>query len=124
MDVASTHMNDDELLNKSALEDLCEDTGKEILPTLVNSFLEHSQERYADITTAIAKQDLAELEHHAHALRSSAATFGAACLRTLVSDIEEACQNNQPQQAFELAGHVLDVGAKTETALKAYLANF
>lgn len=109
-------------LNKGSLLQLAEDTDPEIVPDLVEDFITSSKERYNNIIMAAKEDNLSELQHHAHALCSSAATFGAFHLRKLVQHIEQACKDNEINTARNFAKHIGTVGENTEKELRSYVS--
>ena len=93
------------------------------MPILIEDFITNSRERYNSIIMAAREENLSELEHHAHALCSSAATFGAFHLRKLVQNIEEACLQKEKDTAIDLANHIETIGDDTEENLRLYVVN-
>ncbi len=112
-----------QLLDPDVLVQLGVDTDPEMLPVLIDDFITNSRDRYNSIAAASNSEDLSDLEHHAHALCSSAATFGALKLRQLVVALEAACQQGDKRCALDLAHDVEDIGQQTESAMRNYVNN-
>lgn len=82
------------------------DTDVAILPDLVHSFISHSAVRCAAITHAASDGNLEELAKQAHALKSSAASFGAMHLHRLANNIETSAEAGQKKQAVAFASEI------------------
>jgi signal transduction histidine kinase/CheY-like chemotaxis protein/HPt (histidine-containing phosphotransfer) domain-containing protein len=111
-------------IDEAALEQLAKDTDPELIPELAENFIEHANTRYQEIATAAASENIADLEHHAHALCSSAATFGAMRLRQQAVDIESACQRQDQDKAIALAHEMTRIAEETEAALNRFVSKF
>ncbi len=108
------------LLDHSILVQLGEDTDPELVPILIDDFIANARDRYNSIAVAANAKDMDDLKHHAHALCSSAATFGALRLRELVFELEAACMRHDEKKALDLADHIESVGKQTEVTLRNY----
>ncbi len=108
-------------IDTKALAQLGEDTGVELLPMLIETFIDNAEERIAAIAVAVDKGDLAAVEHEAHALKSSAATFGATGLHRLTIDLELAGSNEDAKQIEDLAPALAHEGEAAIEQLRDYL---
>jgi PAS domain S-box-containing protein len=86
---------DDSNLNISSIDrailiQLGEDTDPSMLPDLIGTFISHAKERFGAISEATEAKDMHRLEEEAHALKSSAATFGANRLHQMAANLENA----------------------------------
>jgi two-component system, sensor histidine kinase and response regulator len=62
---------------------------EEAFGTIVDTFLDSSPQRVADLRHCLASESAAEVARAAHALKSSTAVIGAGALTALLSRIEE-----------------------------------
>lgn len=77
------------LLDRRALEDLEADIPPDFMPRLLNTFMAEAGRRAAAIAAAAAVGDFAAVGLEAHALKGSAATFGAMPLRAAALALEQ-----------------------------------
>lgn len=85
-------------IERDVLDQLDRDTGGELLPGLVQLFVEDGQQSLRGLTQALANRDLESLKLLAHTLKSVCATYGALVSRDQALSLEQACQ----QQDWEL----------------------
>jgi|GEM_PF-3100948 len=97
------------------------DAAPGLLDNLVETFARDARTRSARMAEAAAAADLAILEHEAHTLGSSAATFGAMALHRLARDIEAACLVPDPSRAAALTNDVMTAAEAAIGALEAYI---
>jgi HPt (histidine-containing phosphotransfer) domain-containing protein len=90
-------VTDEPLLDQSMLDRLHEWGGAELRGKMVDLFFENGRERVAGVKEGLASGDLELAERSAHSLKSSAATLGAARVRSVAGRIEELLeQGNAP----------------------------
>ncbi len=110
------------LLDGQALKRLSDDTSPEIVTELISDFLHHSRERLDAMCQAVRSAsitgDTADLCLHAHALSSSAATFGALRLHALTRDIEAACIEGEREVALALGDLIDPIGSASLQVLE------
>lgn len=70
----------DSLIDTQVLDQMVADTSAEVLPMLIDAFLEESATRMTEIETALTSQDVKLLEFESHTLGSTALAMGAAVL--------------------------------------------
>ncbi len=109
------------VLDVEALRQLGEDAGWEAMPDLISSFLANSSTRVREVAEAVKSCDIDKIEHESHALRSSAATFGAMALHSLSGRIEDACRNGETSQALGFCRELDDARAAAAAELGDYL---
>ncbi len=109
------------MLDTAALDQLRNDTSPQILLELIEDFLLSTDGRIEALKEATCRQNPEDLCLHAHALGSSAATFGARRLYALVGDIEAACKNQDYQRAYALAAQIDRIGGLSLRALARHL---
>jgi signal transduction histidine kinase/CheY-like chemotaxis protein/HPt (histidine-containing phosphotransfer) domain-containing protein len=118
-DSQDSHMidTDNEILKNQVIEQLIKDTSVELLPKMLNIYLDEARDRVKVIQTSLQNKNMASLENEAHSLKSSSGTFGAYSLQQLSLQIELACKDGNFDQAVELAKSVQDIFNLTETAI-------
>lgn len=112
---------DKKLIDNDALTRLAQDTSPAIVPELVETFLIHARSRVEKIVANSADEDMEAIRTEAHALSSSAATFGAEQLYRLAETIETNCKSGRKRAALELVSQLESVLAETDKSLTAYL---
>lgn len=108
-------------LNTKALIQLGEDTDPSLLPELIDTFVTNARERIAAIEKAAGTNDAPAIEHEAHALKSSAATFGAVQVHKLAIDLELAGSNADAEQIQLLASAIVHEGTAAIAALEKFV---
>ncbi|WP_221069624.1 Hpt domain-containing protein [Vibrio alfacsensis] len=91
----------DYLINHDTIDQIVKDTSIEILPLLIENYLEEATLRSDNILKALDKQDFETLEFEAHTLGSTSLAMGATGLGLLARKIETACLNGTPTKALE-----------------------
>lgn len=81
---------DTTVLDRSVLADLRRMTDAGILADLIGDFVDEARARVSRLAAAAARGDGATVADEAHALKSSAGTYGAAQIARLAADIEAA----------------------------------
>jgi len=103
-----------EFIDQATLVQLGEDTDPSMLPELVDAFASQAKDRVMAICEAASGLDTKRLEDEAHALKSSAATFGAIRLNRLAADLEIAGRGGDKTFIAQNAGRIT---AECETAI-------
>lgn len=93
-------------------------SGKQILPQLVDSFVQAAPPRLAALREAIALADSQSLVQVAHALKGSSATLGAHCLAGLCADLEAIGESGELIGAVELLARVETEFERARVALE------
>jgi len=109
------------LLDKAVLVQLAEETGPDVIPDLVGTFLGDLESRVEKIIGAVEAADMETLDFETHTLSSSAAAFGAMELHHLARNIEAACGAKDRDRALELGATIADVAREASQALADYL---
>jgi HPt (histidine-containing phosphotransfer) domain-containing protein len=90
------------------------DLGDEKLTELLGRFVERLDSRFADMRASLAGSRDEELRRQAHALKGSAATYGARRLATLCSDLEkEGASPRAPSLLDDIAAELSAVRDST-----------
>jgi PAS domain S-box-containing protein len=107
-------------LDGEALTTLGEDTDPTLVPKMVAVFLEELLTRAAAMTAGLEDGDTERLGREAHALKSSAATYGAVRISEHAARIDEACKRHEDAVAREHARQLVAAVEPTVDALKAH----
>ncbi len=91
-----------ELVDELILQQMIKDTCAEIIPTLIEHYIEESRERMQKIERALSEHDLEKLEFEVHTLGSSALALGNRPLSRQARSIEKHYVEGKTQQALEL----------------------
>jgi CheY-like chemotaxis protein len=104
-------------LDLATLEQLKLDTDATLLSRLITEFMGQTQERLNEIITASKRHDWKTLQGEAHALKSTAGTFGAKRLQEHARRLERASANEDSATALMLAQAIDKVAAPALKAL-------
>ncbi|MCM5507179.1 MULTISPECIES: response regulator [Vibrio] len=107
-----------ELVDEEVLEQMIEDTSADVLPMLIDHYIEESNERLRKIYQAMEDRDKETLEFESHTLGSSSLALGNRVLSNLARKIECMCLENHEQQAFELSEELKELAEKSLAALE------
>lgn len=110
-------------LDHQVLDLLGADIGMDVLRQIMVIFVEDLVTRSQQVSYALLSNDHRGIRHQAHALKSSAATYGATQLTVLCSNIDNAHHNEQLERLCELAQALEEVARQTTQAVQHYLAN-
>ena len=105
----------------AAIDKIAETVMPATVASLVSLFLEELAERRSLVCRAIGDRDLSTLSQQAHALKSSAGTYGAPRLRQVCLTLERACQHRDRQRAVASATTLVGAIDQTATAVRAWL---
>lgn len=105
------------LLDEACLRKLDQDVGPELLTTLVASFTAELERRLGRVKAAQASGDLRTLALEVHAIKGSAATFGAPPLSVLALTLERAARSGAADLARGTLPDFLAVAEGTLTLL-------
>jgi len=121
---ASNHSNDEpsvenenELMDQKALLLLEEETSRELLTEIIGIFIKETNERMKALREAAERRETPAIIAEAHAIKSSASTFGANRLRELSGRVEVLALQNKQAEAIAAVDAVEDV---THRTLKLY----
>ncbi|MGF1909720.1 Hpt domain-containing protein [Vibrio kasasachensis] len=89
-----------ELVDEKTIQQLIADTSSEVMPMLIDQYIEEMQHRIENIERAFSSQDYAQLEFETHALGSSAQALGNQALSHLARTIEHLCIDNEHENAL------------------------
>ena len=105
------------LLDETCLLKLEQDVGPELLTTLVASFTAELERRLSRVKAAQASSDLGTLAQEVHAIKGSAATFGAPALSALALTLERAARSGEADLAWGTLPDMMAVAEGTLASL-------
>ncbi|AUI85991.1 phosphorelay protein LuxU [Vibrio azureus] len=106
-----------ELVDETIIQQMIKDTCAEVMPTLIDHYLEESSVRVKKITEAMIQQDLDTLEFEAHTLGSSSLALGNRKLSRHARAIETFCMEGKEQEAWELCSSLPQLAQRSFEAL-------
>ncbi|WP_346726204.1 Hpt domain-containing protein, partial [Vibrio parahaemolyticus] len=89
-------------MDEHILQQMIKDTCAEIIPTLIDHYVEESRDRMEKIEQALSTKDLQTLEFEVHTLGSSALALGNRTLSRQARMIEKYCVEGKIPKALEL----------------------
>ena len=90
-----------ELVDEEILQQMIQDTSADVLPLLIDHYIEESNQRLATINDAFINKDAKVLEFENHTLGSSSLALGNRVLSNLARTIEHLCYEGKSHLAFE-----------------------
>lgn len=106
-----------ELVDELILQQMIKDTCAEIMPTLIEHYIEESRERVEKILQALSNQDKEMMEFEVHTLGSSALALGNRTLSRQARTIEKHCIEGDTNLAFELCQSLPELAEQSFLAL-------
>ena len=110
--------NGTDYIDLSVLSKMSDDLPTDMLQNLINLFVAESAKRLEQIERLLSTKDIEELGNQAHALKGSAATFGATMLTPLAENLEYCCKKGDSQDIQPLAKQVIEVCNQTLDAYR------
>ncbi|EGA68955.1 signal transduction histidine kinase [Vibrio sinaloensis DSM 21326] len=107
-----------ELVDETVLQQMIEDTSAEVIPLLIDHYLEESHQRLEKIFVAMDSGDKETLEFEAHTLGSSSLALGNRVLSNLARKIEHLCIDGQQNNAFKLKEELQLIAEQSLQALE------
>jgi HPt (histidine-containing phosphotransfer) domain-containing protein len=107
-----------ELVDEDILKQMVVDTSADVMPMLIDHYLEESKQRMNRINTAVDTHDKATLEFEVHTLGSTALALGNRLLSNLARKIEHLCLDDKRQEAFELHPQLRELAERSFQALE------
>ncbi|WP_045464747.1 Hpt domain-containing protein [Vibrio hyugaensis] len=106
-----------ELVDELILQQMIKDTCAEIMPTLIEHYIEESRERVEKIKQALETSNIDTLEFEVHTLGSSALALGNRPLSRHARTIEKHCVEGETQQALLLCQSLPELAENSFVAL-------
>ncbi len=104
---------DSAYIDSKVISQMSDDLTAEMLPEMLELFVIENAKILDQIDQLLARNDIVELKNQSHALKGSAATFGAALLTPLAEKLEHSCKQGNTEDAETYAKQVIEVGRKT-----------
>ncbi len=105
------------LIDNHILEELAQDVTVEMMPEMINLFITETDKRLKRVVLAGQRKDLVQIALESHAIKSSAATFGAVHLATKISQLETECLQGNMNNCLALVIQVEEISKKTMTVI-------
>lgn len=118
MTANNTPTIEQELVDEHILQQMIKDTCAEIIPTLIEHYIEESRERMEKIEQALSAKDLQTLEFEVHTLGSSALALGNRTLSRQARMIEKYCVEGKTLEALALCESLSQLAIKSFDALE------
>ena len=110
----------DRLVDETILQQFADNFGGDKLLSLLHIFMDELIKRQDTIKFGIEQQEVSVLRFEAHAIKSSAATFGATVLSVLATELEACSDQNDLPMLICLAEELLSCVEVTLLALQLY----
>jgi PAS domain S-box-containing protein len=91
----------EDVVDEAVLRQLVRDTSADLVPELLQGYIEDAKERLQQIEQALEEEDTQRLEAEAHTLGSSAGAHGNKALHRLARQIETLCRTDKCREAME-----------------------
>lgn len=118
MTANNTPIIEQELVDEHILQQMIKDTCAEIIPTLIEHYIEESRERMEKIEQALSAKDLQTLEFEVHTLGSSALALGNRTLSRQARMIEKYCVEGKTLEALALCESLSQLANESFDALE------
>ncbi len=98
----------------------------EVFEQLVSAYIEQSNQLIAAMPALLEQQQYAELQRHAHSIKSSSLNLGAEALASMAQQLETLSEQaiNEPQSGQVQLLRLVELIQQTYTALKSQLAQY
>jgi PAS domain S-box-containing protein len=97
----------EDVVDEAVLRQLVRDTSADLVPELLQGYIEDADERLRQIEQALGEQDAQRLEAEVHTLGSSAGAHGNTALYRLARQIETLCRTGECRGAMEKTPELL-----------------
>ncbi|HHX8450205.1 TPA: Hpt domain-containing protein [Vibrio diabolicus] len=118
MTANNTPTIEQELVDEHILQQMIKDTCAEIIPTLIEHYIEESRERMEKIEQALSARDIQTLEFEVHTLGSSALALGNRTLSRQARMIEKYCVEGKTLEALALCESLSQLAIESFDALE------
>lgn len=99
-------MTESPVLDLQVLERLRDWGGRDLVPRMIDLFLDDARARIEEIRTGLDDGEASTVERGAHSIKSGAANLGASRLRFLAAELEEVAARGEPSRLPDLARRV------------------
>ncbi|WP_306345617.1 ATP-binding protein [Vibrio quintilis] len=108
----------DGLVDDIIIQQVIADTSLEVLPVLIDHYVEECQQRVKKISCAIANKKAECLKFETHTLGSSALALGNRSLSELARQIEHLCIDGKEEEAYQAGATLPQLAADSIAALQ------
>ncbi|WP_084887712.1 Hpt domain-containing protein [Vibrio sp. qd031] len=108
------------ILDHTVLERIIEDTGREVLPLLFESYRAESSDWMNTINQAIVDKDTEQLEFGVHSLASTSLSLGVLALGHTARKIEHLCLAGKLDEAVTHHQHLVGLLHSSHQALEQF----
>lgn len=119
-------LDESEILNLSAISsirDIEHQTGKPLLPSIFDGYVEQMAEKLSDLALSIEASDTSAMYKTAHAMKSMSANIGAEKVRQVCSEIERKGRNGELKNIELLAQSLKDAYSEFLSEFRQMLVN-
>lgn len=109
-----------DVLNQQKIEELSAEIGRDNVPVLLDIFLGEMDTYINNLSTLVGTEQLVYLKEISHALKSSAASFGADRLCELAIAIDKQAKANQLAEQGSEVGEMLDLLHETRETYRSW----
>ncbi len=109
-----------ELLNQEKIDALSSEIGSDNVPLLLDIFLGEMDTYIDSLQKHSGQAQLEYLTEISHALKSSAASFGADCLCKLAVSIDKKAKNNQLSEDGKEVSRMIDLLSETRDVYRVW----
>lgn len=93
-------------LNTDTLDELINDIGMDVVPQMLDIYMQETHERNEHIKDALISHDYDVIRSEAHAIKSSSGSVGLVALQQHAYAVESACRQEEFEKAHDLAGQL------------------
>ncbi len=93
-------------LNTDTLDELINDIGMDVVPQMLDIYMQETHERNEHIKDALISHDYDVIRSEAHAIKSSSGSVGLVALQQHAYAVESACRREEFEKAHDLAGQL------------------
>ncbi|KGY11187.1 phosphorelay protein LuxU [Vibrio tubiashii] len=108
-----------ELVDEKVLQQMVKDTSADVIPLLIEHYIEESEQRLTRIYQAMEAKDKEALEFEAHTLGSASLALGNRTLSNLARKIEHMCLDGQQDQAYAYRQELEQIAQQSLQAIAA-----
>lgn len=110
-----------DLLDQAKIDRLANEIGEENVPVLLEIFLGELSNYIATLSQLVTQKQDSYLQEISHALKSSAASFGAEALRTFSVELDARAKAGEPLSSEDDKQQMLSLLKQTEQRYKQLL---
>ena len=111
------------VLDMKELSSLAEQLTSELLPAVIETFLDELSNRLAEVNVAVTERNLSGIQSVCHAISGAASSVGALNLSLVAKSIERDCAEGLIEDALSKAVLLGDAAAATQAALHGHIAD-